>query len=304
MLNKKVFLFFLLLLFIINIVTALPTTFKGNVYINNNSETNIPIKIVSDLIELKKEFNETYSVNVVGTENTTIYFYIYGIEIDKHNQPKQTTTTIKHLYFDDSMKLNDGYTCEYNQACKSDTCCFDSSASNYNECGTCEYPVVRRRSSGGGMTYYPISCNINCIVNWSCSNWTECINDTHSRNCEELNNCCLLENEPINNESCSINNEQSNNETNNNQYDNINETGNNLDNNTGSNNINPEFVINNSDVPKHINQTPINNDNTTTLLDTLSIWSFVIFAIILFVVIYGIKYLLNKPDKELDELNK
>ncbi|RLG12597.1 hypothetical protein DRN73_01930 [Candidatus Pacearchaeota archaeon] len=47
---------------------------------------------------------------------------------------------------------------------------------------------------GGGST---------CIENWSCSNWSICINNLQSRTCNDLNNCGTIKNKPNETQNCS-----------------------------------------------------------------------------------------------------
>jgi len=44
--------------------------------------------------------------------------------------------------------------------------------------------------------------NKTCIINWSCSNWTNCINLTQTRICEDLNNCINETGKPIEFQNC------------------------------------------------------------------------------------------------------
>lgn len=43
-----------------------------------------------------------------------------------------------------------------------------------------------------------------CTPNWSCSDWSECSQGTHTRTCTDLNNCGSEEGKPIETEPCSV----------------------------------------------------------------------------------------------------
>ncbi len=43
----------------------------------------------------------------------------------------------------------------------------------------------------------------SCLENWNCTTWTECINNTKTRNCIDLNNCDTTEDKPATTQDCS-----------------------------------------------------------------------------------------------------
>ncbi|MBN1644811.1 hypothetical protein JW851_02070, partial [Candidatus Woesearchaeota archaeon] len=48
----------------------------------------------------------------------------------------------------------------------------------------------------------PKSDIIDCWEYWTCSDWTECINGTQTRNCSDLNKCSTFESKPSETKQC------------------------------------------------------------------------------------------------------
>jgi len=43
-----------------------------------------------------------------------------------------------------------------------------------------------------------------CVENWQCTEWSDCVNGTQIRTCNDINNCNTTENKPLENQSCVI----------------------------------------------------------------------------------------------------
>lgn len=54
-------------------------------------------------------------------------------------------------------------------------------------------------SGGGGMTIYT---SRKCEENWTCTEWSECINGTQTRTCTDLDDCGTTENKPAESQAC------------------------------------------------------------------------------------------------------
>ncbi len=67
-------------------------------------------------------------------------------------------------------------------------------------------PPPPPKSSGGGG-WYPIAVNlteVRCQENWSCSNWSECVNGMSIRECVDVNECGTNENRPSESIGCVV----------------------------------------------------------------------------------------------------
>lgn len=128
-------------IFCFSLVTALPVTYKGNITIDGDSESGVVLHIISDLETYQKSFNETYLINVAGTEGESVYFSIWGELVNESIQPIQTSVVDLHLSFN---RMNNGASCTNDQACKSRVCC-------NNVCSAdCIPPPPPKRSSSSG----------------------------------------------------------------------------------------------------------------------------------------------------------
>ena len=56
------------------------------------------------------------------------------------------------------------------------------------------------------LTLNYIKQKIICIENWTCTNWSACINNTQYRNCTDLNNCNTTLNKPLEIQNCTLEN--------------------------------------------------------------------------------------------------
>ncbi len=94
--------------------------------------------------------------------------------------------------------------------CGDEICNADETCSSCSQdCGSCSTNHPPGGGSGnnggsGGSSGGAASIPKKCIENWSCGNWSECNNETKSRNCVDKNKCNTSVKKPENLVSCSI----------------------------------------------------------------------------------------------------
>lgn len=104
--------------------------------------------------------------------------------------------------------------CNGNEDC--DSCSKDCGCSSGYECvdGDCEKEKEKSEStkkssltSSTSKTSSSITAKATakiCDSNWTCGNWSECINGTQNRTCEDLNDCDSIENMPSISQDCVV----------------------------------------------------------------------------------------------------
>mgnify|MGYP000601385515 CR=1 FL=1 len=72
------------------------------------------------------------------------------------------------------------------------------------DCGECSQPSnpASGGSSGGGGFF--VSQPEECIPEWECSPWSQCINGSQTRKCVDVNNCSTTENKPPEKQACGL----------------------------------------------------------------------------------------------------
>jgi hypothetical protein len=227
MTNTKLILFSLVFSIIFSItVSAFPCAFYGTVKLDNNAVNGTLITAyLNDTGEYLATGEEIlglgYYTIVVDAENKLIRFKIAGIWVNESEQ--NCTSHPAHYLALTANKLPDGSSCEQDVSCSSgycvecngqkicrpskpfsgDGCCqTDENCDNSVDCacpsgqicdtGTCTTPLG------------PLIPPTLCEENWTCTEWSSCVNETQTRNCTDLNNCNTNNNKPITSQTCFI----------------------------------------------------------------------------------------------------
>jgi hypothetical protein len=225
--NNKIFIFASLFFSIIFSITAfaLPCAFFGTVKLGNNAVSGTLVTAYSnDTGEYFATGEEilglgNYSI-VVDAENKLIRFKIAGIWI---NEPGQNcTSNPAHYLALTADKLPDGSSCEQDISCSSGYCvecnvqkiCRPSRPFSGDGCcqagENCDNSVDCPCSSGqicdAGTCSAPSGPLIPpvCIENWTCTEWSSCVDGTQTRNCTDLNYCNTKDNKPISSQNCFV----------------------------------------------------------------------------------------------------
>ena len=115
-----------LFLFLISIisVSALPVTYHGTITIDGNNGSNVDLRVESDLETFENNFDNTYVVNIAGTETTNTLFYIWDEHVNTEIQPVQTSSVEVNLSFN---KIADDDACVggNDKACQDNNCLFN-----------------------------------------------------------------------------------------------------------------------------------------------------------------------------------
>ncbi|MCK5107566.1 MAG: hypothetical protein KAQ83_02470 [Nanoarchaeota archaeon] len=197
-----------LFLFLISIisVSALPVTYHGTITIDGNTGSDVDLRVESDLETFEDNFDNTYVVNIAGTETTNTLFYIWDEHVNTETQPVQTSSVEVNLSF---KKYADDKVCVGGNdlACQNDNClfnickptgwmCYDDAHCSY-KCNTKTHQCIKKPSSGGG------GGSSGCRVKWNCTEWDECqLDSTQNRVCVDLNECDALTGKPDEEQSC------------------------------------------------------------------------------------------------------
>jgi len=66
--------------------------------------------------------------------------------------------------------------------------------------------TISQISIGGGGFVQPSEeeTEVECEEDWTCSEWSECLEGTQTRTCDDVNNCGTYNNQPLLSQSCSI----------------------------------------------------------------------------------------------------
>jgi len=140
------------------------------------------ISNISEISETCTEVNETWIAcpGSIGnfTCNLTSNNTIYKISGLKHSGARE-----QQVYCGDSM-CNGGETCS---SCSAD-------------CGQCLPPP----GGGGGTTGGGFFAPPTCKEEWSCSEWSSCVDGKQIRTCTDSNKCKTTKNKPSENQSCEI----------------------------------------------------------------------------------------------------
>ncbi len=153
---------FLFLLISISLVSALPVTYYGNIIIDGNNGSDVDLRVESNLEEYKFNFDESYIVNIAGTQSTNTYFYIWDEKVNTEIQPIQTSSVELNLSFN---KINDHDACVggNDKACSNNNCLYDICKPNGWECydnshcsGYCgsDHKCKTYSGGGGGSGYF------------------------------------------------------------------------------------------------------------------------------------------------------
>ncbi len=167
--------FFIFLLLIVQ-ASALPVVFNGTVSVDGSLKSNVPIKVVTNF-ETRSTSSQSgglYQMIIVGKENTSTVFKVYGISVKTVTQPKQVSHNEVDLSFSDSNRLDNEASCEYDEACLSRNCnsghCCES---GFSWCGsscarTCSSgSATYRRSWSASVTLDSVSTDEASLVNVS-----------------------------------------------------------------------------------------------------------------------------------------
>jgi hypothetical protein len=74
------------------------------------------------------------------------------------------------------------------------------------DCGACQPPPARTEDNvgGGGGGGGGITPAKTCIENWSCSEWSECVNGKQIRTCTDISDCGTLVEKPSESQTCGV----------------------------------------------------------------------------------------------------
>lgn len=151
-----------------------------------------------------------YSVTIDNATNNYVKFSVAGIWANELAQ--NCTPNPGHYLNLTATPLSDGSSCTQNEQCSSTHCIYNfcRASSTYcgdtfcdsgetcsscsSDCGTCQ--IIQQISSGGT----PPACK----ENWTCTEWSECIIDTQTRTCIDLNDCGTNSSKPSEIQECIV----------------------------------------------------------------------------------------------------
>jgi len=210
--NTKLILFSLVFSIIFSItVSALPCAFFGTVKIGSNYVNGTLVTAnLNDTGEYLATADEIgfgiYSITIVNATNSYVKFKIAGIDVD---QSEQLCPSGGHSYLElTANKLTDGSLCEQDISCSSgycvecngqkicrpskpfsgDGCC--QTGENCTNSVDCSCPSGQICDAGTCTTPLgPLIPPTLCEENWTCTEWSSCVNETQTRTCTDLNEC-------------------------------------------------------------------------------------------------------------------
>lgn len=117
-------LFFLLLIFFLNkFVLALPVTYYGNLNYDYENLSFVELKVVSNIENktfiISKNFSKFYVLDVLGSYNSLVKFYIFSQKVMELKQLKQASLVNLNLSF---KRLENNFSCLKNVECISNNC--------------------------------------------------------------------------------------------------------------------------------------------------------------------------------------
>ncbi len=147
--NKFFYVVVLVVVLMVACVSALPVTYSGDLVINGAPGVNTELTIRTTYGNYSGTFNDTYVLNVLEDEGSVIDFYI-GTELySSPVQPSMASLVDETIYW---PQQPDGGACTVDEQCVNNVCCGSSSATNYNQCGTCSYPTPPPSDPSGGSS--------------------------------------------------------------------------------------------------------------------------------------------------------
>jgi len=225
--NTKLILFSLVFSIIFSItVSALPCAFFGTVKIGSNYVNGTLVTAyLNDIGEYLATADEIgfgiYSITIVNATNSYVKFKIAGIDVD---QSEQLCPSGGHSYLElTAAQLPDGSSCESDLSCSSgycvecngqkicrpskpfsgDGCC--QTGENCTNSVDCSCPSGQICDAGTCTTPLgPLIPPTLCEENWTCTEWSSCVNETQTRTCTDANNCGTTVNKSAVSQTCTV----------------------------------------------------------------------------------------------------
>jgi len=165
-----------------------------------------------------------YSITIVNATNSYVKFKTAGIGVD---QSEQLCLSGGHLYLDlTATPLPDGSSCENDVSCSSgycvecngqktcrpskpfagDGCC--QTGENCANSVDCSCPSGQICDAGTCTTpsgpLLPPIIPTPCQESWECTEWSDCLNETQTRTCTDLNDCETNNSRPLETQNCVV----------------------------------------------------------------------------------------------------
>jgi hypothetical protein len=158
-----------------------------------------------------------YSVTIDNATNYYVKFKIAGIDVD---QTEKLCLLGNVTYLDlTATPLSDGSSCTQNEQCSSNHCVHNVcratdpyDGDGYCDAGeNCANSIDCPCSSGqicdaGACTTPsgPLIVTTLCEENWTCSEWSDCLNEIQTRICTDLNDCGTNNSKPTETQDCVV----------------------------------------------------------------------------------------------------
>lgn len=145
-------------------------------YVVYTAYPNLTGNVVSKSVDSEKEDFElntenTNDIDAIQAENKTKFTETQKTELPKEENKINISKSCDGIFCQDSILIcPDGFV----SSCKN-TC-------TEGLCSTCKSNCI-------GHEIVEKQQNITCTENWSCSNWSDCLNGEQTRNCTDQNSC-------------------------------------------------------------------------------------------------------------------
>jgi len=161
--NKKL-LIGLMILLLVPIVSALPVTYHGTIFSEDNDC--VPVVLETSEAVVNGCYNDSFVLQLTSNEDEVVVLTVDGEKYNEFLQPPMASTQELIIHH---PKLADGESSTDEIHCESGDLCADSDALNAGTCGVCEYETTTNPStntnsggtggSGGFINYETILNN-------------------------------------------------------------------------------------------------------------------------------------------------